>query len=138
MPHPVERTDQIHVLLCDDDADSRSLTRLVLECDPRMRIVAEASSAEQAIQRFGWVLPDVILFDLMMPGMPADEAIALMRSHAMDCRVVLLSSYPASVLAEQAKKVGADGWVEKAASLREIRDAILAAIERPRPLAATG
>ncbi len=83
----------IRVMLVDDHAVVRSgLATFLLTCD-NMELVGEASSGEQALTLCGRARPDVILMDLVMPGMDGATATRLIREKYPEIQVIVLTSF---------------------------------------------
>ena len=82
--------NRIHILLVDDHLIARVGLRSLLETQPDMVVVAEASNGEAACRQFEKCGPDVVLMDLRMPGMSGVETtIAIREKHPHACVVVL-------------------------------------------------
>ncbi|MCB2038741.1 MAG: response regulator transcription factor, partial [Ottowia sp.] len=88
----------IHVLLCDDHLIVREGLKQVLAEDANVRVVAEASSAEEMLAQ---VLPlrergqlDVVLLDIALPGQDGLGALQALRASWPDLPVLILSTYP--------------------------------------------
>jgi CheY-like chemotaxis protein len=126
-------TEKIRVFLVDDVRELRRLVRLVLEEDPGIEIVGEASDGREGVEGVGRAQPDVVLLDLSMPDMDGLEAIPLMRERAPDARIVVLSGHEAGRVSLEALQQGATRYVNKGADLAAIRAAVreVAGLERP-------
>jgi DNA-binding NarL/FixJ family response regulator len=126
-------TDRIRVFLVDDVRELRRLVRLVLEEDPAIEVVGEASDGREGVEGVGRVQPDVVLLDMSMPDMDGLEAIPLMREAAPDARIVVLSGHEAGRVSLEALQQGATRYVNKASDLDAIRSAVreVARLERP-------
>lgn len=108
-PHPT-------VLLVDDVADLRMLTRLVLTGSGRYEVVAEAGDGIEAIEAAGFHQPDVVLLDAAMPRMDGLEALGRILGVAPSTSVVMVSAFGVDRLGEEARRRGAVGYIEKGAS----------------------
>ena len=105
--------DNITVLLVDDHALVRRGFRRILEDDPGLRVVGEASNGDEAIQLAAALKPDVIVMDAAMPGtngLAATKAIVTARPEAV---VLMLSMHSEDTLVRQALDAGARGYVLK-------------------------
>jgi DNA-binding NarL/FixJ family response regulator len=116
---------KLRVVLCDDVALLRELTRHGLEEDPRLEVVGEAGEAEGGIRCTSELLPDAILLDLSMPGMDGLEAIPLIRAASPDTAIVVFSGFSADRLGPQAIGLGADRYVQKGTAFHELREILL-------------
>lgn len=117
----------IRVMLVDDHAVVRSgLSTFLLTCDD-MELVGEASSGEQALGLCPRVEPDVVLMDLVMPGMDGATATRKIREQCPDIQVIALTSFKEQELVQGALQAGAIGYLLKDISADELANAIRAA-----------
>jgi len=117
----------IRVMLVDDHAVVRSgLSTFLLTCDD-MELVGEASSGEQALRLCPRVEPDVVLMDLVMPGMDGATATRKIREQCPDIQVIALTSFKEQELVQGALQAGAIGYLLKDISADELANAIRAA-----------
>ena len=103
----------INVLLADDHALVRRGFRRLLEDDPSLRVVGEASTGDEAIALAATLVPDVIVMDAAMPGtngLLATKAIVAARPEAV---VLMLSMHSEDTLVRQALDAGARGYILK-------------------------
>jgi len=120
-------TKLIRVMLVDDHAVVRSgLSTFLLTCDD-MELVGEASSGEQALRLCPRVEPDVVLMDLVMPGMDGATATRKIREQCPDIQVIALTSFKEQELVQGALQAGAIGYLLKDISADELANAIRAA-----------
>ena len=116
----------IHVLSVDDHPLVREGIAAILEAEPDMCLVAEATNAREAIQSFRQHRPDVTLMDLCMPDVGGTEVIARIRSEFPTARIIVLTSYSGDATIVGALKAGASGYLLKHTLRRELLDAIRA------------
>jgi DNA-binding NarL/FixJ family response regulator len=112
--------DRIRVVLVDDVPELRLLVRVTLEEDPGIEVVGEASNGREGVKIVEATNPDLVLLDLSMPDMDGLEAIPLMREHAPNARVVVLSGHEAGRVSLEALDQGASRYINKAAGLDQI------------------
>lgn len=110
----------IRVVLVDDVPELRLLVRLTLEEDPAIEVVGEAANGRDGVHVVEAANPDLVLLDLSMPDMDGLEAIPLMREHAPNARVVVLSGHEAGRVSLEALDQGASRYINKAAGLDAI------------------
>lgn len=117
----------IRVMLVDDHAVVRSgLSTFLMTCDD-MELVGEASSGEQAIRLCPLAKPDVVLMDLVMPGMDGATATRLIREKCPEIQVIALTSFKEQELVQGALQAGAIGYLLKDVTADELANAIRAA-----------
>ena len=117
----------IRVLLVDDHAVVRSgLTDFLFAYDD-LELAGEASSGEGAVSMCERVKPDVVLMDLVMPGMDGAEATRAIRQAYPDIQVIALTSYKDDDLVQNAMQAGAIGYLLKNVTADELAEAIRSA-----------
>ena len=116
----------IQVLSVDDHPLVREGIAAILEGEPDMQLVAEATNGRDAIEGFRRYLPDVTLMDLRMPNLGGIEAIARIRAEFPTARIIVLTSYAGDAQVVGALKAGACGYLLKNTLRRELLDAIRA------------
>jgi len=117
----------ISVLLTDDRQVVRQGIKMVLDLDPDLEVVGEASNGEEALRLARRLKPDVVLMDLVMPGMNGVEATGEIRRELPDTEVVALTSVLEDASVTGAVKAGAIGYLLKNTGGDELRRAIKAA-----------
>jgi NarL family two-component system response regulator LiaR len=120
-------TELITVLIVDDHAVVRGGVRGYLEAQPDMSIAGEAASGEEAVRLAADQVPDVVLMDLVMPGMDGVEATRRVRRVSPRSQVVVLTSYHEDVHIFPAIKAGALSYLLKDVGPEELAEAIRAA-----------
>jgi NarL family two-component system response regulator LiaR len=115
------------MLLVDDHAVVRSGLSAFLSVNPDIELVGEAENGEQAVQCATVLQPDVILMDLMMPGMDGLAATAAIKRRHPDIRIIALTSFQEDELVQNALKAGTVGYLMKNVSARELAATIRAA-----------
>ncbi len=120
-------TESIRVLLVDDHRVVRSGLSAFLMAFEDLELVGEADSGETAILICNKVKPDVVLMDLVMPGMDGAEATQAIRENCPDIQVIALTSFKEEELVQRALKAGAIGYLLKNVTADELAEAIRAA-----------
>lgn len=103
----------IRVLLVDDQDLVRYGLRLVLEVQPDIEVVAEASDGADALRAARGHAPDVVLMDVRMPGMDGIEATRQLAAAHPKTRVLVLTTYDLDEFAFGALQAGAAGFLLK-------------------------
>ena len=120
----VEMTDPrtLTVLIADDSDAYRSGMARAIRAHPELDLVGEVDGGVAALAALAELRPDVALLDVRMPGLDGLEVTQRLRSiePALETRVVLLSAYMDDTVVARAREVGADAYLSKAASRREI------------------
>ena len=120
-------TKRIRVLLVDDHAVVRSGLGAFLLAFDDLELVGEASGGEEAVRLCPQVRPDVVLMDLVMPGMDGAAATRAIRERCPHIQVIALTSFKEKELVQGALEAGAIGYLIKNVSADELADAIRAA-----------
>lgn len=114
----------IRILIVDDHAVVRQGLRLLLEAQPALEVIGEAADGAMAVQLARDMQPDVVLMDLLMPGMNGIEAIRQINAAKIPCRVLVLTSSLEDQLVKQALQSGAHGYILKASRAADLVQAI--------------
>lgn len=118
---------QIRVMIVDDHAVVRSGLAAFLLAFDDLRLVAEAGSGEEAVQQCQRHKLDVVLMDLVMPGMDGAEATQAIQSRCPSVQVIALTSFKEEDLIQRALQAGAISYLLKNVSATELAEAIRAA-----------
>jgi NarL family two-component system response regulator LiaR len=120
----MDELQPIRVMLVDDHAVVRSGLSAFLMVFDDLELVAEANSGEEAVRLCGQVVPDVVLMDLVMPGMDGAAATRAIRGQCPDVQVIALTSFKEQELVQGALDAGAIGYLLKNVAADELADAI--------------
>lgn len=119
--------ERIRVMLVDDHAVVRSgLATFLMACSD-MELVGEAANGQQALLMCPQVKPNVVLMDLVMPGMDGATTTRLIREKCPEIQVIALTSFKEKDLVQGALRAGAIGYLLKDISAKELANAIRAA-----------
>jgi NarL family two-component system response regulator LiaR len=121
------QSNPIRVVLVDDHAVVRSGLGAFLLAFDDLELVGEAGSGEEAVRLCEQVQPDVILMDLVMPGMDGAAATRAIRERCPQVQVIALTSFKEDELVQGALQAGAISYLLKNVSADELADAIRAA-----------
>lgn len=122
----------ISVLLADDHEIVRAGLRMLVDAQPDMRVIAEASDGEQALARIADSEPDVAVLDLTMPGL-GGLAVARQLAHTPDATsIVVLTRHDDEAYVRELLAAGVSGYVLKQSSSDELLRAIRAAARHER------
>jgi two-component system, NarL family, response regulator LiaR len=117
----------IRILLVDDHAVVRSGLNRFLMVNKDMDLVGEAPDGAEAIQMAGLYQPDVILMDLMMPGMDGIAATREIHQRYPLIRIIALTSFSEPNLVQGALQAGATSYLQKNVTAAELGSAIRSA-----------
>lgn len=117
----------ITILIVDDHSVVRQGLRMFLQIDKDLEIVGEASNGEEAVALARELAPDIVLMDLLMPGMDGIEATSVIRKELPDTEVIALTSIATDQMIIGAMRAGAIGYILKETGGDDLRQAIKAA-----------
>ena len=115
---------EISILICDDHALLRSGLRRLLDAEEDLKVVGEAASADEAIERARPLQPDVVLLDIVMPGRSGLDALPEICDAAPEAKVLVLSMQDEPGYVRRAFASGASGYLLKEAADRELVQAV--------------
>ena len=116
----------IRILTVDDHPLLRKGIAALVNPEPDMKLIAEASNGSEAIEMFRSHRPDVTIMDLQMPGMGGIEAIHRILSEFPNARIIVLTTYTGDVQVVRAIQGGARAYILKGHVHRELLETIRA------------
>lgn len=123
---------EINILLADDHAIVRAGIRGLIELFPGLKVIGEADSGETAVEQYRQLQPDVVILDLVMPGIGGAEALSEILSQDSQARVIILSVRDEPVFVKRILDSGALGYLTKRGSPELLQDAIKAVMKGER------
>ena len=117
-----ENLKSIRLLIVDDRPRSREGLRALLETNANIRVVAEATNGQEAIQLVDEHHPDLVLMDAHMPVMDGIEALRQIKAHDPHVHVIVLTMYPA--YRAHAMEAGAQAFLVKGCPSEELLEMI--------------
>jgi DNA-binding NarL/FixJ family response regulator len=114
----------IRILAVDDHPLLRKGIAALVNVEPDMKLVAEASNGEEAVENFRLYRPDITLMDLQLPGLNGIEAINRILNEFPDARIIVLTTYTGDAQVVRALRAGARAYILKGHVHRELLEAI--------------
>src|SRR3954454_3579806 len=114
----------IRILIADDQHLVRQGFRAMLERLPSMEVVAEASTAKEAVEQYARHRPDILLLDLRFPDMCGVDAIRTIREQFLIAHIIVLTTYDGDEDVYQSLQAGAKAYLLKDVTLDELVDCI--------------
>lgn len=117
-------TKPIRVMIVDDHAVVRSGLTAFLQAYDDLALAGEARTGDEAVQLCTRIQPDVVLMDLVMPGMDGATATQAIRQCCPQIQVVVLTTFKDEALVQKALRAGAIGYLLKDVQAEELAEAI--------------
>jgi two-component system response regulator NreC len=122
-----EPTDPLRILLADDHVTVRHGLKLLIDGQPDMKVVSEASDGDSAVQRALELKPDVVVMDISMPGTNGLVATRKLKQLQPDAAIVTLTRHGDDAYLQELLRAGVSGYVLKQSAPAELLQAIRAA-----------
>lgn len=103
----------VNILIADDHAVVRRGLKMLLEGHSYFKVVAEAETGEEAVQKAQESHPDVAVLDIRMPGLSGIEACRQIVNSVEGCKVIILTAYTEDEMLFAAIQAGASGYILK-------------------------
>jgi two-component system response regulator NreC len=116
----------IRVLIADDHVVMREGICFLLEAEPDIQVVGQASDGQEAWEKARQLNPDIVLMDITMPGLSGLEATRQLRAALPETQVLVLTMHEGDEFFFRMLQAGASGYVLKGASSNELLSAIRA------------
>lgn len=114
----------IKLMLVDDHAVLRDGLKNILDMEADIEVIGEAVSGNDAIEKVGFLLPDVILMDINIPDKNGIEVTVIIKKDYPDIKILMLTMYDHDEYFMSAIRAGADGYLLKDAPSQHVVDAI--------------
>jgi DNA-binding NarL/FixJ family response regulator len=114
----------IRILTVDDHPLLRKGIAALVNAEDDMKLVAEASSGEEAIEKFRAHRPDVTLMDIQLPGLNGIETMSRIQKEFPNARIIVLTTYSGDVQVVRAVRAGARAYLLKRQVHRELLETI--------------
>jgi DNA-binding NarL/FixJ family response regulator len=114
----------IRILLADDQPLARAGLRRIIDADPALTVVGEATDGTEALAQTTALRPDIVLMDVRMPLMDGIEATRRLRNTDSNARVIILTTFGLDEYVVEALRAGARAFVLKEAPPERILAAI--------------
>ena len=124
--------EPISVFLVDDDGIFRVALRALLRKEPGLDVVGDCANPTTAIRHIATLQPDVVLLDIVLPGMSGIEMIPKIRTVHAACRIVMITHMLALAKIQEAFDAGADGYVTKDVPFEELLATVRATLDGER------
>ncbi len=125
-PGASPRPEPIRTMIVDDHALFRRGLEMVLEDEPDIELVGQASDGAEAVERAAEALPDIVLMDIRMPRSSGIEACRAMKAAAPSTKIIILTISDEEADLFEAIRAGASGYLLKDIPLDEVADTVRA------------
>lgn len=119
------KTKTVRVLVVDDQKPVRLNLKSYLESHPQIEVIALAEDGVAALEKIADLEPDLAIIDLEMPGMNGIRTVEIINERFPDTKTLVLSSYDTKKSVHQAINAGANGYLMKGSSEKQLTEAVL-------------
>jgi DNA-binding NarL/FixJ family response regulator len=127
----------INIILADDHEVVRAGLRRLFSIEKTIKILADATNGEDAIELVKYHKPDVALIDILMPRMDGIEATRVIKKEFPNVFVLMLTAFEDHQHIDNALSAGADGYLSKGIGAKELIDAVHRVIKGERVFSKT-
>ncbi len=117
----------IRILLADDHVTVRHGLKLLIDGQPDMKVIFEASDGKSAVEKALELAPDVVVMDISMPGMNGLLATRTLKERQPDAAIITLTRHGDDAYLQELLRAGVSGYVLKQSAPAELLQAIRAA-----------
>jgi len=114
----------VRILVCDDHALFREGLSRILQEEPGWEVVATAADGREAVEKAETLRPDLLLLDVVMPGMDGIDAARLLQKKKVPARIIMLSAFDEERFVLDAWKAGIHGYILKDTATSELIRAV--------------
>jgi DNA-binding NarL/FixJ family response regulator len=118
----------VRILVVDDFEPWRRSIVSMIEEDPGLQVIYEASDGVEAVQMCQELQPDLVLLDVALPNLSGLEAARQIRVVSPASKILFVSVMPNQDLVREALRIGAAGYIAKADAARDLLPAVRAAV----------
>jgi DNA-binding NarL/FixJ family response regulator len=116
--------NSVRILIVDDHPIVRGMVRVACDGRDSLSVVGEAGNGEEALRLASELRPDVVVLDLILPGLSGLEVAGRLALEDGGARILILTATDDKAAVFEALRLGVNGYVEKSATVDEIADAI--------------
>lgn len=120
----MNQISKVKVLIVDDQTMFRELLARLISQESRFEIVGTAGDGREALQSFTDVKPDLVVLDLMLPGLNGIDLLRQFLRERPEVRVLVISGHPSEETVRGVLKAGAHGFIEKNAPIEMLRQSV--------------
>jgi two-component system invasion response regulator UvrY len=117
--------EKITLLITDDHTLVRESWVMLLNSDPRFKVIAQCNSGEDAVEQAKKLRPDIVIMDINLPGINGIEATGQVRKYSPGSKILGVSLHTQPAYARKMIQTGAMGYVTKNSSSQEMLKAII-------------
>lgn len=114
----------MNILLIDDHNETRREMSALINAEKDLVVVAEAATGEEGVQKADRIKPDLVVMDILLPGINGIEATKVIMANNPNARILALSNHSGHFLVQAVLKAGASGYVRKDRAFEELVPAI--------------